>query len=540
MFVDFSKLTPEARIWLYQAQREINEEQQQQLLEDMKKFIATWQAHRIVLYASANILNNRFLVIGLDESTGKASGCGIDDLVEVIKASGKKMGLDFFQNSKIAFSKDGEIEYVDFKEVKSKIQTGEINPQTPVFDLSAQTKKEIENWPKPAQDTWLARFFMVVLFLLIGAAGLYAQKQHFKNLTIHVGNGQIIENGFLSIENNKITNVGQGNPQESDGIDMGGAHLYPGLILLNNTLGIREIDAVAATLDYREVGELNPNISTHVAFNDKSDIIPTLRQNGVLFVEVAPRGELFAGQSSVFCLKQEKGIVKKDIAQHLYWKSEKINEVVSILNSAKTETNPTKNLKISVLRSLFDGSQILFLHCEQNEEAIKAIGILQELGIKKIVLVAGQQVDKIAHWLKDKEIAVVLPRVFGLPQNRESVEGVFGLAAKLVSAGVLCALNYEGDMEAMGARNLPFSAGQTVAYGLSQEQALSLISSNPAKILGLDHQIGTIEVGKTASFFISKGDALDITTNNLQMVYVEGKKIEISSRQIDLYKKYKR
>ena len=95
-------------------------------------------------------------------------------------------------------------------------------------------------------------------------------------------------------------------------------------------------------------------------------------------------------------------------------------------------------------------------------------------------------------------------------------------------------------MEAMGSRNLPFSAGTTVAYGQEYEDAVMSISLNAAKILGIDHMVGSIEKGKDATFFISSGDALDIKSNNVERVFIRGEEIDLLDHQKKLYYEYKK
>jgi imidazolonepropionase-like amidohydrolase len=91
--------------------------------------------------------------------------------------------------------------------------------------------------------------------------------------------------------------------------------------------------------------------------------------------------------------------------------------------------------------------------------------------------------------------------------------------------GILYGLDYSGDMEYQGSRNLPFLAGTTVAYGVEKEKALQSISYNLAKILGIDNRFGSLEVGKSATLFISDGDALDQLTNQITEAYIDGRKI---------------
>jgi len=90
----------------------------------------------------------------------------------------------------------------------------------------------------------------------------------------------------------------------------------------------------------------------------------------------------------------------------------------------------------------------------------------------------------------------------------------------------------------MNTRNLPFYAGTFAAHGLNREDAVKLITSNPAKILGIDDAVGTLEVGKDATLFISEGDALDMRGNILTEAFIQGRNISLESHQTKLWKRY--
>ena len=137
-------------------------------------------------------------------------------------------------------------------------------------------------------------------------------------------------------------------------------------------------------------------------------------------------------------------------------------------------------------------------------------------------------------------ISLILNRVHRLPDSQDSpIDEPFTQAKKLKEAGILFCLSYEGDMEAMGARNLPFSAGTAVTYGLDYEDAISSITLNTAQILGVDEYLGSIEHGKNATFFISSGDALDMRTNNVKQAFINGEAIDLNNHQKELFEKYK-
>ena len=161
--------------------------------------------------------------------------------------------------------------------------------------------------------------------------------------------------------------------------------------------------------------------------------------------------------------------------------------------------------------------------------------------IKNVVLVGAEDALKVSDKIKENNISIILNRIHRLPKNEdENIYAPFLQAKQLEELGILYCLSYEGDMEAMGARNLPFTAGTTVAYGLDYESAVQSISLNAAKILGVDNKIGSIEKNKEATFFISEGDALDIRSNNVTQIFIKGKSISTDNHQKRLFEKYRK
>ena len=93
-------------------------------------------------------------------------------------------------------------------------------------------------------------------------------------------------------------------------------------------------------------------------------------------------------------------------------------------------------------------------------------------------------------------------------------------------------------MEAMNARNIPFLAGTAMAYGLTEEEAVRAVSLSACEILGIDKKYGSVEVGKSATLFVSKGSALDMRTNQISLILSNGKFIATRNFQTDLFDKY--
>jgi imidazolonepropionase-like amidohydrolase len=409
------------------------------------------------------------------------------------------------------------------------------------------------------------------VLLVLSCASVWAQNNGvlFTGGTIHTGTGIVIENAVMGIRAGKIEFVGDGKVIKYDRkayaeqIDFSGQHLYPGLIAMNSSIGLREIDAVRATLDYNEVGDLNPHIRSLPAFNTDSRIIPTVRSNGVLTVQACPTGGTISGSSSVFHLNGwnwEDALVQADDGIHLFWPehplakltkdSSKTNrtlrkqtEIIDLMLEAAAYgkgERKERNLKLQALQGLFSGNQRLYVHCHRARGIADAVIMLHEAGIQKIVVVGAEEAALVAGLLRKFGVPVVLPRVHRLPDfEDDAVDAPFSLPAVLRDSGLTVALTYDGEMEAMGTRNLAFTAGTAAAYGCGKEDALKMISLNPAKILGIDERTGSIEPGKAADFFVSTGDALDPISCTIVKIYIDGIGVSLSNHQSELNKKYR-
>ena len=389
--------------------------------------------------------------------------------------------------------------------------------------------------------------------------------------TAHIGNGTVIQNSLITFENGILQNVTEYNGTENISkmqvIDAKGQHIYPGFIVPNSTLGLIEIDAVRASDDESELGTWNPHIRSLIAYNAESRVVESMRPNGVLLAQITPRGGRISGTSSIVQLDAwnwEDAAIKTDDGIHLNWPNtfsrgrwwlgedpglknnpkynNQTSEIEAYFNNAKANSNSTKaklNLPLNAMRGLFSASKTLFIHVNDEKGIVDAVEFSKSQGLLKTVIVGGYEAYKIAGYLKQNDIAVMLQRVHSRPNSDDhDYDLPYKMARLLVEAGVTVGLETSGDMERMNSRNLPFYAGTTAAHGLSKEEALQLITLNTAKILGIDSNYGSLEIGKSATLFISSGDALDIRTNNLTNAFIDGRKISLETHQTELWKRY--
>jgi hypothetical protein len=160
MYIPFNQLPPNSRVWIYQASRSLTDEEVTSLNPLLSRFSAEWTSHGETLQASAQIFHNRFLVLANNEDVNSPSGCSIDASVRFVKELEQKLNVSFFDRTQLAFLKNNGVEVVPLKAVKEKISAGELEANSLYFDNTVPTAGHIlNNWPKPAKETWLARYF---------------------------------------------------------------------------------------------------------------------------------------------------------------------------------------------------------------------------------------------------------------------------------------------------------------------------------------------------------------------------------------------
>jgi imidazolonepropionase-like amidohydrolase len=387
--------------------------------------------------------------------------------------------------------------------------------------------------------------------------------------TIHTANGQVITNGVIVFNKGLITVIGAAgtayDKANTETIDLTGKSIYPGLISPSNELGLTEIDAVRSTNDMAEIGGINPHVRALIAYNTDSELIPTVRSNGVLITQATPQGEIVAGMSSIMQLdgwNWEDAALKKDDGIHINWvgyfkrdldfatftattkkndkRDEMLREIDKTFNDAiaYSQAKPmVTNVKMEAMKGLFDGTKNLYINADYGKEIIEAVQFAKSKGVKKIVIIGGEESLLAADFLKENNIPIIVSATHRLPNSADDDTDIsYKLPYLLAQKGVLVGLGYIGLN--WRTRNLPFLAGTVAGHGMDKEDALKLITANNAKILGIDKMVGTLEVGKHATLIVSTGDVLDMRTAKVEHAFIQGRKVDLDDKQKRLYRKY--
>lgn len=427
-----------------------------------------------------------------------------------------------------------------------------------------------------------ALFLACVLPLAAGSDDSFL----LRNVTVHPVSQPDIANGSVLVENGKIMAVGSklAPPKGIRVIDGKGLHVYPGMINSATEVGLSEVGAERVSVDTGEIGEFNPQLKALSAVNPSSEHIPVTRANGITSVITLPgqaggrgggAGSVISGQAAMIHLDGwtwEEMQVKKSAAVEMIFPviqgggrggfggfgrggggptsytqakrayDEKLKQVheffteVRRYQTAKSAHGPgfVTNLKYEAMLPVLEGKTPMLVAASHERAIQAAIDFADEEHIK-IIVANPRELGKTAAAMKAKNIPVIAGPTLALPQEEDDpYDSAFTLPVDLYKAGVKFAF---GTFDVQFARNLPYQAAASVAFGLPYQEALKSVTLNPAQIWGLGDQLGSIDEGKWADLMVTDGDPLEARTN-IKQLYIKGKPVDLSTKHTRLYEKY--
>lgn len=361
---------------------------------------------------------------------------------------------------------------------------------------------------------------------------------------------------------------------ETDVYDVFGKHIIPGYIAPITRIGLVEIGLVKQTRDFAERGSFNPNVKANVSYNPDSELIPITRSNGVLVVNSVPAGGRISGQSSVMMLDGwtwEQATLKHPSGLHINWPSMRMNYGANVKKSEKQQKEEIQksirdldhmvrdvkayfqrikqrsrvagerqksDLRLESMIPFVVEKKKIFIHADEARQIKSAVEWAKKNDLK-IIIVGGSDSWRLTDLLVKNNIPVVIDQVEKIPTRRfEPIHLPYNLPFLLKQAGVQFCLNtiigypHDGNI-----RNLPNEAMRAAAYGLNKSEALRSITLSTAEILGVDDMIGSLDIGKDATFFISDTPPMEMNPKIL-MAFIQGKEVDLNNHQKMLYKKY--
>lgn len=392
--------------------------------------------------------------------------------------------------------------------------------------------------------------------------------------TIHPVSGPEIRNGTILFDKGKIVAIGANPdlPAGTERIDVTGKHVYPGLVLATSTTGLNEIGSVRATRDAVETGSINPNIRAEAGVNPESEIIPVTRANGITVAMTMPGGGVISGTAAALEMDGwtwEDMTLRAPVGMVVNWPSMTINTAwwerrteeeqkkererdLDVLRNAFRDARAyltakkaaadgwaphhDVDLRWEAMAPVLEGKVPVILNASDLAQIQAAVAWADAEKIR-LIIAGGYDAWRAADLLKARGIPVIAEPVTTTPSRRwEAYDEAYTLPKKLFDAGVTFCISGGGGYE--NERNLPYQAAMAASYGLPADEALKAITLYPARIFGIADRVGSLEAGKDATIIVTTGNPLEITSN-VEMEFISGKKIQLTSRHTGLYEKYK-
>jgi imidazolonepropionase-like amidohydrolase len=392
--------------------------------------------------------------------------------------------------------------------------------------------------------------------------------------------GPEIEGGTVVVRDGKIEAVGTNvaAPAGAEEINAQGLVVYPGMIDLGTSIGLVEISSGApGGVDTSEVGDINPNAQAITAVNPHSAYVNVARVEGVTSVVTLPLGGIISGQAAFINLDgttaAEMAVVaaaalvinyprvsttsfdalfnpqERNLNEAITTRDRQLEQLRKVLRDAEAYgraqdayardarlPRPDHDIVLASLVPYVRGERPVFFRANRETEIRGAVRFAEELRLKPVIL-GGGEAWKVAAFLREKNVPVILTGVLDLPPREDDpYDTNYAAAAKLQQAGVRFCISTGSAGQFV--RNLPLYAGMAAAFDLPRAEAVKAVTLYPAEIMGLADRLGSIGPGKLANLVITDGDLLDARTH-VRYLFIAGRKLPLTSRHTELYDQFK-
>jgi imidazolonepropionase-like amidohydrolase len=395
-----------------------------------------------------------------------------------------------------------------------------------------------------------------------------------RNATVVPVVGPRIEGGTVIIRGDRIEAVGRDLPVPAGAtvVDATGLHVYPGLIDSGTQLGLTEIGSVPGGNDTRELGEFNPHNIALTAVNPHSELIPTVRVNGITTAITAADGGLTSGYAALIDLAgwtpAEMAVVPHAGLVVSYPRSfgggrfggfgggggggggaevsRQIEQLYDHFREARTYlermnrvraaggTLPRRDLVLEGMIPALEGRVPVIFEATSEDQIRGALALADSFGLKPIIR-GGTEAWRVADLLASRQVPVIVGPTTVNPGDNDPYDVIYANPGVLARAGVTIAFRTNS---ASDSRNLPYNAALAVAYGLDPDEALRALTINPARIWGVADRLGSLEPGKVANLIVTTGDPLDVRTR-VRHVYIRGQPTSMDDRHTRLYEQFR-
>ena len=146
------------RVWTYVISKPIGNEALEELKAKGDAFVTGWTAHENKLVASFDILQDRIVLVRVNEDVSGASGCSIDKLTRFIREAEAAFGIELLNRFLVAYKSDNGIEVIHASKIKELLAQHSITENTVVYNTAAANETELAAWEQPLKATWLSKY----------------------------------------------------------------------------------------------------------------------------------------------------------------------------------------------------------------------------------------------------------------------------------------------------------------------------------------------------------------------------------------------
>jgi imidazolonepropionase-like amidohydrolase len=381
--------------------------------------------------------------------------------------------------------------------------------------------------------------------------------------TVHLGTGEVIDQGVVLVEGGRIQRVGKGltPPPGAEIIDAKGAIVTPGLTDALTGIGLVEVSGEDSTHDNNLGGQDPVRAAFRAAdgYNPASVVIGVTRAEGITSVGVIPSGGLISGQSAWADLDgatTSEAIVQAPLGLHVHLQAgtpgsghaTALLRLREVLDDARTftthraawERNQSRpfaasHLDLEALGLALARKVVVVFHVDRAADILAVLTVAREYQLRPVIA-SGAEAWQVADTLAKAKVPVIVDPLLSGPESFDTLGGRADNAALLAAAGVPVILTTG---ETHNVRKLRQLAGNAVRAGLPHETALAAITRVPAEVLGMGTRYGTLAPGKVANIAVWSGDPLEIGTE-VRALIIHGRPVSLRNRQTALFEKYRK
>lgn len=412
-----------------------------------------------------------------------------------------------------------------------------------------------------------ALLFAMVMGLCVSAESASAQTIAITGGTVHTVSGAVIDNGVVVMRDGRIEAVGTSDdvsiPSGATRIDATGKIVTPGLFDAGTQTGLVEVGSVGDTRDasYSGGDAFRPAFRVTDGIQPNSVVIPVTRTGGVTTVASIATGGAMSGQGALLDLtggSLGNMLIEDGAAMYASFNPSGASSAGGArgalalrfreaLEDARVYPTNRRNyqsgsirefalsrLDLEALQPVLSGDMPLVVRASRAADIDAALRIAEEFDLR-LVIMNGEEAWRVADRLAAAEVPVILKPLTDLPVQFDRLGSRFDNAALLTAAGVHVVIS---TLDTHNARNLRYEAGNAVRFGMDRSAALRSVTLEPAIVMGVADDYGSIETGKVANLVIWSGDPFDFGTA-VEHVLIRGREVDLDNRQHRLFERYR-